>query len=151
MPNTSYIIASIILEIPIEKVWNFWTKPEHIRHWHLASDEWKIIKASNDLQVFGQFKLSFTSNDGSYGHDMTGTYSIVEKHKKIKYFNDLGKTITVDFIIKQNSDLSNQPSTQIIQSIETSSPHEMLNLQVSHQAILNNFKAYCLSNCSRQL
>ena len=45
------ITVKASIEAPVEKVWNFWTKPEHIIHWNFASDDWHCPWAKNDLDV----------------------------------------------------------------------------------------------------
>jgi uncharacterized protein YndB with AHSA1/START domain len=44
--------------LPVEKVWEYWTKPEHIIKWNNASDDWHSPTAKNDLRVGG---ISFTA------------------------------------------------------------------------------------------
>ena len=39
----------------LAKVWEYWTKPEHIVKWNQASDDWHTIHAENDLREGGKF------------------------------------------------------------------------------------------------
>ncbi len=39
----------ISVDKPIEKVWEFWTQPEHITKWNFASDDWYCPNAENNL------------------------------------------------------------------------------------------------------
>ena len=34
------ITVSNTVNAPVEKVWDYWTKPEHITKWNYASDDW---------------------------------------------------------------------------------------------------------------
>ena len=38
--SKTQLVAEIFVKAPIEKVWDVWTKPEHIVHWNNISDEW---------------------------------------------------------------------------------------------------------------
>ena len=73
------------IQAPIEKVWEFWTSPEHIINWNFASDEWCCPSAKNDLRPGGKFSWRMEAKDGSMGFDFKGTYDIVEQFKKITY------------------------------------------------------------------
>ena len=42
---------------PVEKVWEYWTKPEHITQWNNASDDWHTPHAENDLRPGGRFSV----------------------------------------------------------------------------------------------
>ncbi len=43
------------IKAPVDKVWKFWTGPEHIVKWNSPSDDWHTTRAENDLQVGGKF------------------------------------------------------------------------------------------------
>ena len=38
--NKQVIVIEAIVNAPVEKVFDFWTKPEHIVNWSYASDDW---------------------------------------------------------------------------------------------------------------
>ena len=42
MAETKIEIEALITA-PSEKVWSYWTKPEHITKWNFASDDWQAI------------------------------------------------------------------------------------------------------------
>ena len=44
-----------------EKVWDFWTNPEHITKWNNASDDWHCPKATNDLKIDGKFNFTMAA------------------------------------------------------------------------------------------
>jgi Activator of Hsp90 ATPase homolog 1-like protein len=142
MPNSTYIIASVIIDASLEKVWTCWTKSEHIIHWSIVAESFQIIKVSNNVEVFGQLKISLQAEDGSLAQDEISTYAIVEKYKKLKYMNASGKTVTIDFIEKLNIQDKNKKCIQIIQSIQASPSNEMITIQLAYQTILNKFKVY---------
>lgn len=66
------ITVSVIVNAPLQKVWQFWTLPEHIKQWNFASDDWHTPKAENDLQVGGKFLSRMEAKDGSFGFDFWG-------------------------------------------------------------------------------
>lgn len=35
-----FITVENIIHAPVTKVWEYWTKPEHIVKWNNASDDW---------------------------------------------------------------------------------------------------------------
>ena len=41
------------INAPVEKVWDYWAKPEHITQWANASDDWHTPRAENDLRTGG--------------------------------------------------------------------------------------------------
>ncbi len=57
------------IEAPIEKVWEYWTEPRHIKNWNNASDDWHTPDATNDLTVNGEFSYRMEAKDGSFGFD----------------------------------------------------------------------------------
>lgn len=42
------ISISVDINAPIEKVWNYFISPEHIKNWNTASPDWHTTKAEND-------------------------------------------------------------------------------------------------------
>ena len=38
--STTVITVESTINAPVEKVWEFWSKPEHITKWNNASDDW---------------------------------------------------------------------------------------------------------------
>jgi uncharacterized protein YndB with AHSA1/START domain len=49
------IAIEATIDAKIEKVWNYWTEPEHIKNWNNASDDWHTPNAENDLRKGGKF------------------------------------------------------------------------------------------------
>ncbi len=63
MNQKTIITAETIVRAPIEKVWEFWTKPEHIVKWAFASDDWETPAAENDVRVGGKFNTKMAAKD----------------------------------------------------------------------------------------
>jgi len=119
----------------IEKVWQFWTLPEHITKWSFASPEWHTPYAENDVREGGKFKSTMAAKDGSMSFDFGGEYTLVEKNKAIAYVLEDGRKVEISF--KETSN-----GVEVIQNFdpETQNPEEMQ--RGGWQAILDNFKSY---------
>ncbi|GGA46071.1 SRPBCC family protein [Psychrobacillus lasiicapitis] len=133
-PNTKVTVETIVLA-PVEKVWDYWTKPEHITKWNSASDDWHTPSAENDLQVGGKFSSRMEAKDGSFGFDFGGVYDEVKSNELIAYTLGDGRQVEISFINQDN----NTKITEVFDA-ESENPIEMQ--QQGWQAILNNFKKY---------
>ncbi|KQB40584.1 SRPBCC family protein [Flavobacterium aquidurense] len=123
----------------IDKVWEFWTQPEHIKNWSFASAEWHTPYAENDLREGGKFKSTMAAKDGSMSFDFGGEYTLVEKNKAIEYVLEDGRKVEITF--------SETPDgVEIVESFdpETQNSEEMQ--QGGWNAILDNFKSYVEQN-----
>lgn len=86
MDNQATIITvENTVKAPVEKVWEFWTSPEHIIKWNNASDDWHTPRATNDLQVGGKFLSRMEAKDVSFGFDFNGVYDEVKEYQLIAY------------------------------------------------------------------
>ncbi|SDD14323.1 SRPBCC family protein [Niabella drilacis] len=134
METTKVTIAATI-NAPVEKVWECWTGPEHIKKWNSASDDWHTPRAENDLRAGGRFSSRMEARDGSMGFDFGGVYDEVKQHELIRYTMDDGRQVQVLF----SGDGSSTAVTETFDA-ETTNPVEMQ--QAGWQSILNNFKRY---------
>ena len=94
--KTRITVANTI-DAPVEKVWEFWTKPEHITKWNHASDDWHSPRAQNDLRVGGSFSARMEAKDGSMGFDFGGVYDAVRENEQIAYTMGDGRQVEVHF------------------------------------------------------
>lgn len=53
------------IQSPINKVWTYWTEPNHITKWNFAIPEWHCPSAQNELKVGGKFSARMEARDGS--------------------------------------------------------------------------------------
>ena len=123
----------------IDKIWDYWTLPEHITKWSFASPDWHTPHAENDLREGGKFSSTMAAKDGSMSFDFGGEYTLVEKNKAIEYILGDGRKVEISF--------TETPSgVEIIQSFdpETQNSEEMQ--RGGWQAILDNFKSYTETN-----
>jgi len=134
MESTKVTVAATI-NAPVEKVWEYWTGPEHIKKWNSASGDWHTPRAENDLRVGGHFSSRMEARDGSMGFDFGGVYDVVEKHEQIGYTMGDGRKVQVLF----SGDANNTSVTETFDA-EKTNPVEMQ--QAGWQAILDNFKRY---------
>jgi uncharacterized protein YndB with AHSA1/START domain len=131
------ITVNTVVKAPMAKVWDCWNKPEHIKGWAFASDDWEAPTAENDLKVGGKFKTRMQSKkDANEGFDFGGTYTDVRTHELIEYDMD-GDRRHVKTVFEQTPE-----GVKITQTFdpEGKNPPEMQ--RSGWQSILNNFKKY---------
>lgn len=129
------ITVKSTINASIDKVWEFWTLPEHITKWSFASPDWHTPYAENDLREGGKFKSTMAAKDGSMSFDFEGEYTLVEKNKAIEYIMADGRKVEISFAETSNG-------VEVTESFdpETQNPEEMQ--RGGWQAILDNFKSY---------
>ena len=129
------ITVKSTINASIDKVWEFWTLPEHITKWSFASPDWHTPYAENDLREGGKFKSTMAAKDGSMSFDFEGEYTLVEKNKAIEYVMGDGRKVEISFAPTANG-------VEVTESFdpETQNPEEMQ--RGGWQAILDNFKSY---------
>ena len=132
--KTTLTIETQILA-KVTKVWDRFTKAEHITQWNAASDEWHTPKAINDLKVGGRFSYTMAAKDGSMSFDFSGSYTVLKQYEEIAYTLDDGRKVLVSFI-----DLGEE--THIIETFEAESMNPPELQRQGWQSILTNFKKY---------
>jgi len=123
------------VEAPVEKVWEYWTKPEHITKWNNASDDWHSPRSENDLRPGGKFTTRMEAKDGSMGFDFGGVYDKVTPNKYIEYTMGDGRKVKVDFTSEGNK-------TKVVEQFEAEQTNSEELQKNGWQAILDNFKKY---------
>ncbi len=129
------ITIQTLVNAPLSKVWDSWTKPEHIVNWAFASDDWEAPAAENDVRIGGHFKTVMSAKDKSAGFDFTGTYTAVKEHELLEYDLDDGRHVKVEFI-------QTPEGVKIIESFEAESTNPEELQRAGWQAFLDNFKKY---------
>ncbi len=135
MKSTELITVSVVVNNTLEKVWDAFTKPEHITHWAFASDDWEAPYAENDMRVSGKFITTMSAKDGSSKFDFNGVYKSVKPHESYEYAMEGGRYVKVRFEkvaggIKVSQDF--EPETENSNELQ----------RAGWQAILENFKKY---------
>ena len=132
------IIVKTTISADKQKVWDFYTQPEHITKWNFANDDWCCPSASNDLKVGGQYLSRMEAKDGSFGFDFDAVYTEINLGENFTYEFG-GRFATVEF-----SETSGQTAVTVTFNPET---ENSIDLQgKGWQAILDNFKKYAESN-----
>ena len=133
------ITVETLITAPIEKIWNYWTEPTHIKYWNFASDDWCAPRATNNLIAGGKFSFRMEAKDGSFGFDLEGVYDLVDIHKRIEYTLADGRKVKIEFTTQKGR-------CKVIESFEAESENSKELQRSGWQAILNNFKKYTESN-----
>ncbi|WP_264536287.1 SRPBCC domain-containing protein [Flavobacterium sp. N1736] len=119
----------------IEKVWNLWTLPEHIKNWNNVSSDWHTPYAENDLKAGGKFKFTMARKDGSEGFDFEGIYTKIENFLLIEYQLFDNRTASVRFENKGNEVVLTETFEPETKNVE--------NMQKQFcTSIIQNFKNY---------
>jgi uncharacterized protein YndB with AHSA1/START domain len=133
MDTPKKITVENIVKAPMAKVWEFWTKPEHIVKWAFASDDWEAPHAENDVCTGGKFLTVMQAKDQSSKFDFTGTYTSVKEHELIEYDMADGRHVKIEFVqvpegvkVVEEFDPENENSEELQRS--------------GWQAIMDNFK-----------
>ncbi|TAL40208.1 MAG: polyketide cyclase [Chitinophagaceae bacterium] len=137
METQEKIIITVenIINAPVEKVWECWTKPEHITQWNNASDDWHTPWAKNDLREGGSFVSRMEAKDGSMGFDFGGVYDAVRTNEYIEYTIGDGRKVKVTFTAQGKT-------TKVVESFEAENMNSIELQRGGWQAILDNFKKH---------
>jgi uncharacterized protein YndB with AHSA1/START domain len=132
--NQDKITVKTSVVAPKQKVWNFYTLPEHITKWNFADDSWHCPKASNDLRVGGIYNARMEAKDESFGFDFEAVYTKLELGNSFSYEFG-GRSATVQF-----QESNGHTEVMVTFDPETENPIEMQ--RDGWQSILDNFKKY---------
>ena len=137
--SATKITVETIVNAPVEKVWKYWSLPEHITKWCAASDDWHAPKAENDLTVGGKFTTRMEAKDGSFGFEFGGVYDVVKTNELIEYTLGDGRKVEIHFTANGNQ-------TKVVETFDAESTNSVEMQQGGWQAILDNFKKYTEAN-----
>jgi len=133
--QATVITVATTVQAPVEKVWEYWNKPEHIINWCSGSADWHTPRAENDLRKGGRFSSRMEAKDGSMGFDFGGVYDEVKPNEYIEYTIGDGRKVKINFSAADNE-------TKITESFEAEDTHSIEMQQTGWQTILDNFKKY---------
>lgn len=132
------IVVTATINADRKKVWDYYTKPEHITQWNFAMDTWHCPSASNDLRIGGRYVARMEARDGSFGFDFDAVYTHIREGESFTYeFGD--RQATVEFI-------DNNGHTAVIITFDPENQNPLDLQQNGWQAILDNFKKYTENN-----
>lgn len=129
------ITVSTEIYAPLERVWKFFTEPQHIIRWNAASEDWETTSATNELQVGGKFCFHMTAKEKTFGFDFAGEYDEVHPLQNLRYTLADQRKVSTTFFAKNDV-------VTIVQSFEAEKTHPEEQQHQGWQAILNNFKKY---------
>jgi uncharacterized protein YndB with AHSA1/START domain len=132
------IKVQVTISADKQKVWHYYTKPEHITKWNFANNDWCCPSASNDLQVGGRYLARMEAKDGSFGFDFDATYTEIHPGESFSYEFG-GRFATVVF-------KAHQGQTDVIITFDPETENSIELQKQGWQAILDNFKKYTEAN-----
>ncbi len=132
------IQVQAIISADKQKVWDYYTLPEHITKWNFASDDWCCPTASNDLKVGGRYVARMEAKDGSFGFDFDATYTELNEGYSLRYVFG-GRAASVEFSGQEGK-------TQVTITFDPETVHSVDLQRQGWQAILDNFKKYTETN-----
>lgn len=133
------ITIEATINAPVEKVWQYWTLPEHIMKWNNASEDWHTPYAENDLRTGGKFLSRMEAKDGSFGFDFSGIYDNVKTGELIEYSLGDGRRVKISFASSGNA-------CRVTETFDPESTNSEEMQRSGWQSILNNFKKYTEEN-----
>jgi uncharacterized protein YndB with AHSA1/START domain len=129
------IKVETIINAPISKVWESWTKEEHVKNWNFASSDWHCPNAINNLVIGGEFHYTMSAKDNSMSFDFWGTYKKIEIEKKIEILLGDGRKMKVNFDFSEVGII-------VIEEFEPEQENPTEMQRAGWQMILDNFKKY---------
>ena len=136
--NKTAVTIEANVNAPVDKVWKYWSEPEHITQWAFASDEWHCPRAENDLRAGGKINSRMEAKDGSMGFDFEGTYDEVREHEYLEYTLGDGRKVQVSFEPQGDS-------TKVTESFEAENQNDIEMQRGGWQAMLDNYKKHAES------
>ena len=133
------ILVHATISAQKNKVWDYYTHPEHITKWNFATDDWQCPHASNEMHVGGKYSARMEAKDGSFGFDFEAIYDEVVPGERFSYTMPDGRHVKVTF--NQVGD-----KTEVKVSFDAESENSLEMQRGGWQAILDNFKKYTESN-----
>jgi uncharacterized protein YndB with AHSA1/START domain len=121
-----------------QKVWEYYTQPEHITKWNFANDDWCCPSASNDLKIGGRYVARMEAKDGSFGFDFVAVYTEINQGQNFTYEFG-GRFATVDF-------KETDGQTEVTVTFDPETENSIDFQRQGWQAILDNFKKYTEAN-----
>jgi uncharacterized protein YndB with AHSA1/START domain len=137
--DTTKITINATVSADRQKVWDYYTQPEHIINWNFASDDWQCPSASNDMRVGGKYSARMEAKDGSFGFDFEAIYDDILSGESFIYTMTDGRQVNVSLESR-----GNQTDITVTFDAETQNSIELQ--RNGWQAILDNFKKYVESN-----
>lgn len=114
------ILITRVLDAPRKLVFEAWTKPEHLVHWHHAGDGWTTPFAETDPRPGGKLRIGYASPDGKESFVLEATYREIVAPERIVFVIADGRPVTVTL-----EDSAGKTKLTIELTLETEYPEEV--------------------------
>ncbi len=108
------IVISRVFDAPRKLVFEAFTKPEHLVHWHHAGEGWTTPFAETDPRPGGKLRIGYGSPDGKDDFVLEGLFREVVEPKRIVYVMFGDRPVTVTF-----KDLGGKTKVDLELTLET--------------------------------
>lgn len=133
------ISVTITVKAPIQKVWEFWTDPEHIQKWNNAMEGWQTTNVKNDVRNGGKFNFRMESKKENRSFDYKGVYDEVVPNELLAQTLDDGRTTKLTYKALEGE-------TEIIETFEPDSNEPIAMQREFCKSVLDSFKVYVEGN-----
>ena len=137
--NPTKITVEATIRADKDKVWDYYTNPDHITQWNFADPSWHCPSAENDMRIGGKYSARMEAKDGSFGFDFEAVYTDVAMWDSFTYVMPDGREVNVDFD-------EGGEKTHVTVTFDAESENSVEMQKGGWQAILNNFKTYAETN-----
>jgi uncharacterized protein YndB with AHSA1/START domain len=83
------LVLGRTLELPVERIWQAWTEPEHLMAW-FAPAPWQTVACEIDLRPGGIFRTVMRGPDGTTHDDPGGCYLELQAPNRLVWTSALG-------------------------------------------------------------
>lgn len=128
------LVSVVLVERPIEDVWEHWIGAAFIKQWNIPFDDWHCPTVMNDFREGGQFNFRMERRDDHEGFDYRGVYNRIIPLEYIESTSG-GRSCIVEFQAIDNN--------TIIREIFEPDTITALDLQQNFtDSVLVNFKKF---------
>lgn len=126
------LVFERVVDIPRERVWEAWTRPEHLKVW-FTPPPWKTVECEIDLRRGGRFRTVMRGPDGEE-HDSTGCYLEIVENELLVFTDAMGSGyrpnaepfMTVILSLTPEGEGTRYRATALHHSLEARSRHESM-------------------------
>ena len=91
------LVATVLVEKPLDIVWQKWIEPADIRQWNIPFNNWCCPVVVNNVEKGGRFFFRMETKDGKEGFDHKGIYDEVAEMQYVQYTQDDGRKSLIEF------------------------------------------------------
>jgi uncharacterized protein YndB with AHSA1/START domain len=82
MPSDREILITRVVDAPRKRVWDAWTKPDHVKNWLLGPEGWTMPVCRSDARPGGAIRYEWTDGKGG-GFHLTGEFLALTPFSRI--------------------------------------------------------------------